>query len=505
MTQTPRHFLVTATPPTTNGDLHVGHLSGPYLGADVFSRAQRMLGHTVLYASGGDDHQTYVVTTAQRLGLDPVELAARCNRDIAGTLELAGIDIDAFTSPDDGYRDEVREFFAGLYRAGRLVTRTWTFPYCAQTGRCLLEAFATGYCPECLAGTCGAICENCGHPNDVGSLLFAASTGAERSVTEPREVEILVLPLEEYREQFTEFYRRRRATMRPHVLRFVEEMLSRPLPDFPVTYPADWGIPVGIDGFDGQVINVWAEMLPGLVHMAESARLSRSPQTPTGVWTRDSGFELVQFLGYDNTFYFSFAHLGLILAHGGLVEPTAIVTNEFYHLDGSKFSTSRRHLIWARDLVGKYGPDTVRFHLALGNPEHQPSNFSEDEFLRSVRTRLHEPLHTLATALAPHAGRQVSARPETEALLERYRDRMRRAYTLETFSLRLAAETSANLLALLAARAADDPGLAVAGLRAFAAQAAPVMPGLAAVIEARYAAAAPGTVPQLADLLPVTV
>lgn len=506
MTPAPRRFLVTATPPTTNGDLHVGHLSGPYLGADVFSRAQRMLGHTVLYASGGDDHQTYVVTTAERLGLDPVELAARCNREIVGTLELAGIDIDAFTSPDDAYRAEVREFFTGLHRAGRLKTRTWTFPYCGRTGRYLLEAFATGYCPECLVGTCGAICENCGHPNDVDSLLFPASTGAgPAATTQPRETEILVLPLEEYREQFTEFYRARRATMRPHVLRFVDEMLSRPLPDFPVSYPADWGIPVGIDGFDGQVFNVWAEMLPGLRHMAEAARARRGPATPPGVWAADSGFELVQFLGYDNTFYFAFAHLGLTFAHGGLTEPAAIVTNEFYHLDGAKFSTSRRHLVWARDLVGKYGADNVRFHLALDNPEHQPANFTEADFLDTVRTRLHQPLQSIAAALAPHTGRPVTAGPRTELLLDRYRDRMRRAYTLETFSMWQAAETTANLLALLAARAPDDPGLAAAGLRAAAEHAAPLVPGLAAAVEARYTAAAPGTVPDLAGLLPVTL
>ncbi|MFE3519314.1 class I tRNA ligase family protein [Streptomyces sp. NPDC059166] len=506
MTTAPRRFLVTATPPTTNGDLHVGHLSGPYLGADVFSRAQRMMGHTALYASGGDDHQTYVVTTAQRLGVDPVELAARCNDEITGTLELADVAIDAFTRPDDAYREEIREFFAELYRAGRLVPRTWTFPYCAETGRYLLEAFATGFCPECLAGTCGAICENCGHPNDAGSLLFAESTGAGGgSAKEPREVEILVLPLEEYREQFTEFYRRRRSTMRPHVLRFVDEMLSRPLPDFPVSYPADWGIPVGIGGFEGQVINVWAEMLPGLRHMAEAARARRTPESPTGVWDKGSGFELVQFLGYDNTFYFSFVHLGLAFAHGGLIEPTAIVTNEFYHLEGAKFSTSRRHLIWARDLVGKYGPDNVRFHLALGNPEHQPADFTEAGFLETVRTRLHEPLRRITAELAAYTGRPVTAGPGTEALLDRYRDRMRRAYTLETFSMRLAAETTANLLVLLAARASDDPGLATAGLRVLASQASPLVPGLASTIEERYGDAAPGCVPDLSGLIAVTL
>ncbi|WP_033220210.1 class I tRNA ligase family protein [Kitasatospora phosalacinea] len=497
----PRAFLVTATPPTTNGDLHVGHLSGPYLGADVFSRAQRMLGHTALYASGGDDHQTYVVTTAQRLGLDPVELAARCNEEIRETLALARIDIDAFTSPDDDYRADVRAFFTDLYRAGKLERRTWTFPYCATTGRFLLEAFATGHCPECLVATCGAICENCGHPNDAGSLLFPTSTGAAADATEPREVEILVLPLEHHRERFADFYRERAATMRPHVLRFVQEMLARPLPDFPVSYPAQWGIPVGIDGFEGQVFNVWAEMLPGLRVMSETARARRAPDHRGDVWAADSGYELVQFLGYDNTFYFSLAHLGLALAHGGLLTPTAIVTNEFYHLEGSKFSTSRRHLIWARDLVGKYGADNVRFHLALDNPEHQVSDFTEAAFTRSVRTRLHAPLTALAAALAPHTGRPAPAGPGTTALLDRYRDRMRRAYALETFSLRQAAESTANLLALLAARAEQDPALAAEGVRVLAEQAAPLLPDLAAALAERCAAVPRGTVPRLDGLI----
>jgi methionyl-tRNA synthetase len=474
-----RRFLVTATPPTTNGDLHVGHLSGPYLAADVFTRAQRMLGHTVCYVSGGDDHQTYVVTTAQRLGLDPLTLAAECNDDIRETLRLAEIDMDVFHTPDAAHREHVRRFFAELYRRGRLARRTWTFPYYPETGRYLLEGFAEGYCPACFAATCGAICESCGHPNDAGSLLFGAPDGAL-----PSDVEILVLPLEDYRDRFTEFYARRRDTMRPHVLRFVEEMLARPLPDFPISYPADWGIPVPVDGFTGQVLNVWAEMLPGLTRLAGDA------------WRADSGYEPVQFLGYDNTFYFSLAHLALIFAYGGLAEPAAIVTNEFYHLDGAKFSTSRRHLIWARDLVGKYGADNVRFYLALDNPEHQPANFTEAAFLAGVRTRLCQPLNAIGAALAPLAGQAL---PDHEQpLLDRYRDRMRHAYALETFSLRQAAETTANLLALLAARAADDPALAAHGMRAIADWAAPLLPGLTARIRARYAPEA--TVPDLTAL-----
>jgi len=506
-----RQFVVTATPPTTNGDLHVGHLSGPYLAADVFSRAQRMLGHSVRYVSGGDDHQTYVVTTAQRLGLDPHELAATCNREIRETLQLADVGIDLFATPDQQYRTYVQEFFEGLHRDGKLEPRTWTFPWCEQTQRFLLEAYTSGYCPECFAGTCGAICESCGHPNDVSSLLFGVSTGAAPGAhTQRRDVQILVLPLENYREQFVDFYARRRSTMRPHVLRFVDEMLARPLPDFPVTYPGDWGVRVPIAGHDGQVFNVWAEMLPGLIHMAGRAG-------PEGIWGAGSGREVVQFLGFDNTFYFSFAHLGLAFARGDLLEPTAIVTNEFYSLDGSKFSTSRRHLIWARDLVGKYGPDAVRFYLALDNPEHQVSNFTEAAFLDGVRSRLQEPLEALGAALHPLAGQALSAlagndrvpdgrapdgrAPDAgERMLAAYRDRMLRAYTLETFSLRQAAESTASLLALLVARVEADPALAVRGMAAVAELAGPLVPGLAARIQARYDLAAPGAVPDLLAL-----
>ena len=491
-----RSFLVTATPPTTNGDLHVGHLSGPYLAADVFSRAQRLTGSSARYVSGGDDHQTYVVTTAERLGRDPVELAAECNERIRETLRLADVDIAAFTSPNPEYVREVQGFFEGLWDAGRLVLRRYSFPYSRSAGRFLVEAFATGYCPECYTSTSGAICEDCGHPNDVASLLFASSTGASAGAgdIEQRELETLVLPLEVYRDRFVDFYERRRETMRPHVLRFVREMLAAPLPDFPVSYPGTWGIPVEFAGVEGQVLNAWAEMLPALVHMTGAG----GNDDGATAWSAGSEYELVQFLGYDNTFYFAFAHLGLLFAAGTMIEPTAIVTNEFYYLDGSKFSTSRGHLIWARDLLTRHGADNVRFYLALENPEHQVANFNEDEFVERVGRRLHQPLAAAAAALEPHAGRPVELGDEEAAQYERFRTRMRRAYALETFSLREAAGTVANALAMAAdlAGRADGPAArearaAVAALLHVASYAEPLVPALCAELR-RQLGAAPG-------------
>ncbi|MFE2323229.1 class I tRNA ligase family protein [Streptomyces sp. NPDC059385] len=428
------------------------------------------LGHRVRYVTGIDHHQTYVVTMARTRHRDPAELAAGYGRDIRETLNSARIDVDAVTVPDDACVAHVQEFFARLHQTGRLGRRTWNFPYSRQTGRYLLEAFTTGHCPECLAPTSGAICEICGHPNDAGSLLLCTDEEGN-AITERRAVDILVLPLEHYRDRITAHYERHRAGMRPHVLRFVEEMLSRPLPDFPVSYPADWGIPVPVDGFPDQALNAWAEMLPGLTHSA------------TGAWAHDSHHELVQFLGYDNTYFFSLAHLCLAFAHGGLTTPTAIITNEFLHLEGSKFSTTRGHLIRARDLLARHGADAVRFGLALDNPEHQRADFTEAAFARTVETRLHAPLIALRAALADHEPRTPSAPP---ARLDRYHERMLRAYAPETFSLREAAEATAQLLSLLADRATDDPDLALHGLRALGERAAPLLPDLAAELHARF-------------------
>jgi len=483
-----RRFFVTATPPTTNGDLHAGHLAGPYLNADVFCRAQRQRGHTTLYVSSGDDNQSYVVTTAQRLKMNPTTLAAECNEQIRETLKLADIDMDAFTTPDEEHERVVREFFRDLYERGKLRRRAYNFPYSQEAGRFLLEAFATGYCPECLASTAGAICEACGHPNDVGSLLYPQATDSgERALSETQRVETLVLPLESYRRQIVNFYEQRRCTMRPHVLRFVEEMLAAPLPDFPITYPDTWGIAPKIGGLSGQVINVWAEMLPGLFSTADYAQRNRSAGEERRVESPASGYELVQFLGYDNTFYFAFVHLCLAFAKGDVVTPTAIITNEFYHLDGSKFSTSRRHLIWARDLVRRYGSDNVRFYLALDNPEHQTTNFTEAAFVDCVHRKLHTPLLAIAQALEPFADERLELGGGDADVLARFDSRIARAYELETFSIRQGAETIVNLLALLAELASRlrsgggaELSVVMSGLRRLAREIWPLTPRLGA-------------------------
>jgi methionyl-tRNA synthetase len=315
-----------------------------------------------------------------------------------------------------------------------------------------------------------------------------------------RSVEILVLPLEKYRSQIEAYYAARQGSMRPHVLRLVSEMLSKRLPDFPLSYPASWGVPIPIEGFDGQVLNVWAEMFPGLLYMTDVAHSGKPGKIVDGPWSENSDFEPVQFLGYDNTFYFAFVHLCLAFAHGGMTNPLAIVTNEFYFLEGSKFSTSRRHLIWARDLLAEYGADEVRFFLALDNPEHQSTNFSTEAFRGVVDEKLFDPLDEIAALVRDFVGQptpQLDAREET--ILNHYSERMIRAYDPSSFSMRQAAETTSNLLSMAEQRSKTSPGFGVRAVERIGELAAPLIPGLAGRISERFDSAA-GKVPDLAGL-----
>lgn len=263
-------FIVTATPPTPNGDFHVGHLSGPYLGADIFTRYQRMRGANVLYVSSADTNQSYVVTTAEREGVDPLALAAGCHREMITTLAEGRIAVDVFNEPDARHSALVQDFMRVVDQRGHVKRKIKRLPFSNAEGRYLFESFVAGHCPECWAPTAGAICETCGHPNDSTTLELS---GAARSV-EPvvyRDVEIAVLDMEPFRAQLERFYREKRGSWRPHVVEFALEMLARPLPDYPLTYPSDWGIPAPFSGCEGQVVNVWAEMLPGLVNSTAEA------------------------------------------------------------------------------------------------------------------------------------------------------------------------------------------------------------------------------------------
>ena len=463
MSAADRTTIIIAPPPTPNGDLHVGHLAGPYLAGDVHARYLRAAGRPVIYATGTDDSQTYVLATARKRGTTPERLAAESSTAIERTLRAAGVSIDGFAPFDDGYRGRVLEFLGALHDQGRFRLRTLPLPYLESTGEFLMEGLVAGGCPVCRLDSRGGLCESCGHPNLGSDLLEPYSTTDPSAPVSFREATILVLPMEEYRDRLEQHYAARRDRLRPHLRQLVDEALARPLPDFPITYPAGWGIEAPFPETPGQVLNAWAEGMAASMYCTWWAA-GRPDTASDEQWLEGpDGARLVYFLGFDNAYFWGMTHLALLMAHGGrYVEPDSIVTNEFYELENEKFSTSRGHVVWTADLLAEVPRDAVRFYLALTAPEHARTNFSRSALEALAQSRLAGPWNRFGARLGQLLARtpavvgglptSAAGRAGAAAVL----DRFRACYELDGFSLhRAASELAAQLDRLV--RAAQQP------------------------------------------------
>lgn len=439
-----KHILVTATPPTTNGDLHVGHLSGPYLAADVFVRYQRMQGNRPVYFCSGDDHQSYVSTTARRRGESPQQLVRTCSDMVKATLQAAHIELDLFTNAleNPAHGAFVQGVFQELYDQGVFTTKTTDILYCATCHQYLVESFAKGRCPFCDEDASGNLCEACGHVNNPTELRDARCSLCNGQ-PEVQQYTGLFLPLEEYRSRLAAFYATR-TSWRPHLRALCQMLVAHPFPDYPVSYPIGWGLPVPVAGFEGQVINVWWEMFLGHVATTQAWALQQGDAQIADVLWSD-GSMLVQFLGYDNSFFNAVLHVATSMAlKGRYILPEHIITNEFYLLDGQKFSTSRNHAVWGRDILQTVQADALRYYLCRTNPEHMQTNFTYQEFAALVQSELlglwTPTINGFFDQLQAHAGGVVPSEVRLDlqvlGLAGWARQSLQRCYAPESFSLR---------------------------------------------------------------------
>lgn len=445
--------LIISPAPTANGDLHLGHVAGPFLAADVHARYLRATGRDALLATGFQDTSTYVVTTAARLGISPEDLVARSAKQIEETLAAVGVAVDGFTGDEERFTKWVQRFMARLHAEGKFELRTVRFPYSPATGRYLADGFARGGCPLCLADGCAGLCESCGNPVAAGDLIDPKSTIDPDDPVELREVEVLVLPMERYREDIRRHFAEHGRAMRPHMAQAIEEMLARPLRDYPVTYPISWGIPAPFPEVPGQTINPNAEPAAWSIYCATLSAENRGmAQVDDELWLAGAGTRVIYFCGFDNTYPFAIGAMAMLLAAGGrYLLPQEFVTNEFYELDSAKFSTSRGHLVWGRDLVAEVPRDVARFHLAATSPEYQRTDFSRAALARVTSERLVEPWNRVADRVNAFTGRgplPVSAR--SRAAAARIVERFAASYELNHFSLTRTAETLTEQLSRLA-------------------------------------------------------
>lgn len=444
-----RRALVTAAPATPNGDLHVGHLSGPYLSADVHARFLRLLGVDATFACGSDDNSRWVVGMGESLGQEPRETARRFTDSIVDTLERSGIDV-AFFRPNasEPHHRLVRDVVRRLHEQGDVVEREMPVAWCPRCDEMLFEYRVKGRCGHCGGEVAGHTCEDCGWPN-VGADLVDPECTACGSPAERRTRRRLVFPVARFAERLQEAYRR--IEMPARLRAFCEEVLQEGAPDFPVTQPGSWGIEVPVEGWDDERINVWVEIGPRYFAYAEE--LAREKDGGSG--QDGAGWELywkspdartVQFFGVDNSFYYGVLIPALFLAFDPDVRlPAALVTNEFYRLDGEKFSTSRNHRILGRELFAEVPREAVRYYLARTCPEREETNFTREDFREACRRELLDGwqgwLGELATRVEEAAGGEVPATGDWTGEQRRFYDRLkalvaevREGYEAESFS-----------------------------------------------------------------------
>jgi methionyl-tRNA synthetase len=424
-----RPRILVAASPTPNGDLHVGHLAGPYLVADVYARYLRATGAPVTWTTVTDDSQTYVTATAARKGTTPARLAADSTAAIERTLRAMGIELtsgtDRLLPPVDArYREAVTEFVTALHATGRLRERTVRLPYGERTGRHLYDGLLTGTCPACGGGSNGGACEDCGAPNNYDELLDPRSTLDPDEPVSFREERILVLPLEGLRTELESHFAELAPRLRPHPKQLMEQLLAGPLPELPVTVPGSWGVPAPFDETPGQIVYPWAEAMPAAMYATWWAN-GQDPALPYDHhWRAEQGAELVLLHGFDNVYHWDLVDTALLLAHGDrYIRPSAAVVNEFYELEHAKFSTSRGHLIRGTELIDEGVPrDVLRFYLTLTLPERARTNFTRADLAELTERQLLAPWRELAdrldAALAGHddAPLPVSAAAQARVL-----------------------------------------------------------------------------------------
>src|SRR5689334_9482648 len=392
--------------PYANGPRHIGHVAGFGVPSDVFSRYMRMAGHDVLMVSGTDEHGTPILIAADEAGLTPQALADQNHRVIATDLRDLGISYDLYTrTTTRNHTAVVQELFTGCFENGYFLEQTTKGAISPSTGRTLPDRYIEGICPICgYDGARGDQCDNCGNQLDPADLVNPVSR-INGEVPEFIETQHFFLDLPALAEALGEWLDEREATglWRPNVIRFSQNILKEIRPRA-MTRDIDWGIAVPLDGWrenPTKKLYVWFDAVIGYLSASvEWARRSGDPDAWRRWWNDPSALSYY-FMGKDNITFHSQIWPAELLGYNGkgakggkpgslgeLNLPTEVVSSEFLTMEGRNFSSSRKIVIYVRDLLERYQPDAFRYFVATAGPESQDSDFTWAEFVRRTNDEL---------------------------------------------------------------------------------------------------------------------
>ena len=404
--------LVTAALPYANGPIHLGHLAGAYLPADLFCRYARLKGRDVVFVCGSDELGAAIVMRAVAEGTTPQRIVDEYHELIEESFRRFGMSFDYYgRTTSDVHRATSQDFFRRLADRGVFKLKTQKQLYDGEAGLFLADRFVRGTCPVCgYADAYGDQCENCGSSLSPDELISPRST-LSGATPEPRETTHWFLPLGDFQPQLEE-YIGRHADWKPNVLGQVKSWFADGLKDRAITRDIPWGVPVppdvaqaaGVDA-EGKVIYVWFDAPIGYISATkEWAAEQGEPDRWKSYW-QDEKSRLVHFVGKDNIVFHCLMFPAMLMAHGEFVVPDNVPANEFLNLEGQKFSTSRGWAVWAHEALADVRPDLLRYALAATLPETKDADFSWKEFQARVNGELADVLGNFVNRAMTFAAR----------------------------------------------------------------------------------------------------
>jgi methionyl-tRNA synthetase len=367
--------------PYANGSLHLGHIAGAYLPADIFARYHRLKGNEVLMVSGSDLHGTPITIKAEQEGKTPAEVARRYHLEFLDSWQKLGITWDLYTTTGTPNHAAVtRDIFLALLNRGYIYKSSMSQPYCPKCQRFLPDRYVEGTCPHCGdKGARGDQCDQCGKPLNAAELV---EPRCRQCGTPPefRQTEHFFLKLSAFQDRLQEWVTRQthwRLNVRNFTLGFLQEGLK----DRAITRDIDWGIPVPVEGFESKRIYVWFENIIGYLSASQEwAQSSGNPEKWRSFWQGDA--KSYYFIGKDNIVFHTINWPAELMGYGNLNLPYDVPANEFLTVESRKGSKSRNWAIWVPDYLSRYDPDPLRYILSINMPETSDTDFSWREFVR---------------------------------------------------------------------------------------------------------------------------
>ena len=375
-------YTITAALPYTNGPIHIGHLAGVYVPADIYARYLRMKGEDVFFVCGSDEHGVAISIQAKREGKSPKELIDHYHNMIKSSFHDFGISFDHYGRTSDPiHHKTASNFFKKLHDNDNFVEEITEQLYDEEAGQFLADRFVVGTCPHCgHEEAYGDQCESCGRSLNATDLINPTST-LSGSVPVTKATKHWFLPLNQYQTFLEDWILKGHAdNWKPNVYGQVKSWLDDGLKARAVTRDLDWGIPVPVPGGENKVLYVWFDAPIGYIsatkEWAEKNNIDWKP------YWKDKNTKLIHFIGKDNIVFHCIIFPAMLQAEGSFVLPTNVPANEFLNLEGQKLSTSKNWAVWLheflKDFPGKQ--DVLRYVLTANAPENKDNDFTWHDF-----------------------------------------------------------------------------------------------------------------------------